>query len=51
MPAAPDPIKHVHQNTEDCNKEMIAFLKKSLEDKKEKGIDPRWEILNKLKNK
>lgn len=43
------PIQHIHSNLDKCNKEMISFLNKEKEKKQE--IDPRWEILNKLKNK
>ncbi len=44
------PIQHIHSNINDCNQNMIAFLKNSKQEEKQE-IDPRWEILNKLKNK
>lgn len=45
------PFKHVHSEAKDCNQKMIAIINKSLENNNKKEIDPRWEILNKLKNK
>ncbi|MGB0885201.1 MAG: YceD family protein [Chitinophagales bacterium] len=41
------PFKQVHKNIEMCNAEMIKKMKK--EENKENKIDPRWDILNKLK--
>ena len=45
------PIKHVHTSNKDCNQKMIDIINKTLKEKQKKEIDPRWEVLNKLKNK
>lgn len=44
------PIQQIHSNINDCNQNMIDYLKNSKQTEKQE-IDPRWEILNKLKNK
>ena len=43
------PIQNVHTNIEDCNSDFLEKMNQNKIIKKE--IDPRWEILNKLKNK
>lgn len=40
------PYQRIHSNPKDCNQQMIDKLK---EKKENNEIDPRWEILNKLK--
>lgn len=42
------PYQRVHSSIEECNQDMIAKMKEEKE-KNEKEIDPRWDILNKLK--
>lgn len=42
------PYQRMHSNIEDCNQEMVAKINAEKEEEKE-DIDPRWEILNKLK--
>lgn len=43
------PFKQVHNNIEMCNADMIKNMKNKQEEKKEDKIDPRWDILKKLK--
>ena len=55
------PIKHVHDEIDKCNKEMIAkYLEyqavditddEKVDDSSEEYTDPRWDALKKLKNK
>ena len=42
------PYQRMHSKREDCNAEMVAKINAEKENKNE-DIDPRWEILNKLK--
>lgn len=42
------PYQRIHSNIADCNKEMVDKMNEE-QNKTEKDIDPRWEILNKLK--
>lgn len=42
------PYQRMHSKLEDCNQEMVAKINAELKEEKE-DIDPRWEILNKLK--
>lgn len=42
------PLKMVHEDESDCNREMIEYLK--LNSKNEAEVDPRWSELMKLKN-
>lgn len=41
------PIQKVHQNIEDCNQDIIEKINNK---NKTENTDPRWDILNKLKN-
>ncbi len=46
------PAKIEHEKEEDCDQEMIKKLQEySISEEKEDKVDPRWEALNKLKNK
>ena len=42
------PYQRVHSKIEDCNKEVLDKMNDAKENKN-KEIDPRWDILNKLK--
>jgi len=44
------PIQRIHSNTDECNTEIMDYINNSKNNNKEE-IDPRWEILKKLKNK
>jgi uncharacterized protein len=47
------PVKRVHENSDDCNRDMIIKLDKHRINPEEKGTDPRWDSLrdiNKNKN-
>jgi uncharacterized protein len=47
------PVKRVHENIDDCNRDMIRKLNKHVIKPDEKGTDPRWDSLrdiNKNKN-
>lgn len=46
------PAKIEHENEEDCDQEMIKKLNEyTTAREKEEEVDPRWDALNKLKNK
>ncbi|MFO8087693.1 MAG: DUF177 domain-containing protein [Bacteroidales bacterium] len=46
------PIKHVHQNPQDCNQDMIAYLdKENANDASLDHIDERWKALEEVKRK
>ena len=41
------PMKKVHQNSDDCNSEVVEKI--NIEEQKNEETDPRWAALNKLK--
>lgn len=42
------PYQKIHSNITECNQEMVNKMNEQ-QNKEKKDIDPRWEILNKLK--
>lgn len=43
------PIKHIHADENDCNKEMLEKINQyKMVEKKEEQIDPRWDALKNL---